>query len=62
MLVQSYNFPLKYDVVLVAAGKLLGDSITLIGYTTIGSVLLFHNNTTSFLNIKREFKSLDVSQ
>lgn len=60
MIVQSYNFLLKYDIIMATSGKLIGDSISLIGYTSIGSILLFQNNTSNFLNVKREFKSLDV--
>lgn len=60
MIVQSYNFSLKYDIIMATSGKLIGDSTALIGYTSIGSILLFQNNTSNFLNVKREFKSIDV--
>nr|CAI39046.1 BBS2, putative [Paramecium tetraurelia] len=60
MIVQSYNFSLKYDIIMATSGKLIGDSTSLIGYTSIGSILLFQNNTSNFLNVKREFKSLGV--
>lgn len=43
-----------------ASGKLIGDTTSLIGYTSIGSILIFQNNTSNFLNVKREFKCLDV--
>lgn len=45
---------------MATAGKLIGDTTSLIGFTSIGSILLFQNNTSNFLNMKREFKSLDV--
>ena len=60
MLVQSYNFSLKYDIIMAASGKLIGDTISLVGYTSIGSILIFQNNTSNFLNVKREFRCLDT--
>lgn len=44
---------------MATSGKILNTN-SLAAYTSIGSVLLFCNNTTNFFNIKREIKCLEI--